>query len=1775
MSQTKEDWLRSGKNPIVEVGSSVAEEAAISAGAALATDLLFQTPPMRNTHPQLEGPLRVVVETTIVEMYDAQKALRDPSVLLGKFLDRYFEIVEIYQSTVILASTQKQALISAVLATETAAFAAADIGGMRGAKILRDALAYQQLAPISQAIGTDDEEAVNGILSVGLQALYAYYRGDRVLARQHAEKVRQLGNAGANIHPFSAITKPLDWAVTVINMGQDSPQIAAELFLGATSLANLYDSPSVEETGPKQILYSSLGEAEVYEKYEEVFTEAKVDRLVASVSPLNSPAVSAKFLLAMARVYGADIRKLDPTLSLAVAIQEEAMAFAKGLTQEEQLQIVILSSLKQLAFENGLTVEDIQLLNNGRNINQSEIHSFIPKFEDIDGTPGWILRPEHESVFHAFGYDLANIRKYTHGAGCEYVFRRTKEGWEFLNDGVNTGTFNYSDGVFAHTLLDIFPWILWGVGAEERRSFEERLRLAQENGLRSQIVERIKAVFSKDSSAVPSGVDSNACGSRPGEPDIVWRSDDPQSPDQPLDPNILFVQAVARYRDALSMEGQEQLAALADVRKRFDLIIENFPETRQAQAIQARSVPSVDFALLAVSEDATAASSFDIGVEAGLYSIDPALCSVTDTVGEAWGALFQSVSASSVSRGYERDCSLISVSSAGETVSVSAECSAEGLTEPETWTWRRTSQASFEEIEGRHSGKSYSLCASANPPTADAVVPAPAMSGKWGPSIVPDPSIDLGYRPCGDRADVRTCLEEKSLSKDAIDFSLATPMPGEMFAISFRELGAVDLVVASTPYAPYEAWFLVDGGPKIYEPEVTRGLSVAFVDAASQSMLRQFPGAQNFYSPIAAHRMLADGTQRFVLIETVTNQCRACDILGIAVTFLEVGPSTGGQLRRLPIGLSLDGPNNNAEISAGQLIGRPARLQAMLNSLGYDAGPMDGYPGPQTRTALMEFQVEHCLPPTGQPDPTTAQALMEANGFEAPCADSDIPEGISANAPLLAGIYVDDLALCMLEEIPSETVHFRQRIVRGTGIIWGQEVGCEMARTDIRDGITHFRGTCMEGDSAQQVQWRFDVLSNESFVDLDMLTSGSPVTPKTFSRCPADSPLRQAWSSWFGQDQLVTQGQMDQSKNEAFFEPARGSELWTVILDAVRPIAEEAYGAPVQFVVGTLRVGNDLADMGGTVQRPGGEAIDIAGTPAFQRGQIDFISGDPNLIDALLRRDGSGWKVIRHVLGPSEAWWLDDCATWGMLFPETCPTADLPEAATQTGVLPVTQLSENSPAAQNGQSKSVALSEFEALRSLIKFDGDKLRVDAEFDNCVITTYYFSGFGTLFDHLGGGFGYDAEVAIIDAKSIDLEKSIATPSRYVERVALTSVRGSAIDYLPIYESAMAGKTTRLDRREDFIQHFKENFLPRSRKLPSFMEWRSERQLDVLLIADDFVPDRQEINEAFFNVIRACQVEQTANTVPKAAAPEPAKSALAGGEQVEAVDDAVAAKPVIQFSDNSPATLNGQPMSVAVQTYRDPQALAILTKNGLIDASALPNPPRLASQDPAPTGIDRNVMDRPAALAMLRSEVFGGLYVEKVGSRTIRVREQDLSAFTEALITAIFSDDPRVREAQIDGLAPIREFGRSADFDSNFVEQLRFGLDYGQRFIGLWQSGTASLPNQVWRIMDVGVPTYQPHPKLDPNGTLIAQIGVADVSGIFVTGVTAEAQFTLKPLDDVRPALAEAARLKLRPVSMIEYPSGGSRKTSGFDLTSENATRTAYFRLYDDGWRLWNVR
>jgi Putative peptidoglycan binding domain len=53
-------------------------------------------------------------------------------------------------------------------------------------------------------------------------------------------------------------------------------------------------------------------------------------------------------------------------------------------------------------------------------------------------------------------------------------------------------------------------------------------------------------------------------------------------------------------------------------------------------------------------------------------------------------------------------------------------------------------------------------------------------------------------------------------------------------------------------------------------------------------------------------------------------------------------------------------------------------VQTILNALGYEAGPVDGLLGGDTRRAIQRFQRVNNLPPTGDPTPATTGALRQA-----------------------------------------------------------------------------------------------------------------------------------------------------------------------------------------------------------------------------------------------------------------------------------------------------------------------------------------------------------------------------------------------------------------------------------------------------------------------------------------------------------------------------------------------------------------------------------------------------------------------------------------------------------------------------------------------------------------------------------------------------------------------------------------------------------------------------
>ena len=351
----------------------------------------------------------------------------------------------------------------------------------------------------------------------------------------------------------------------------------------------------------------------------------------------------------------------------------------------------------------------------------------------------------------------------------------------------------------------------------------------------------------------------------------------------------------------------------------------------------------------------------------------------------------------------------------------------------------------------------------------------PAESKEWGPSIVPSPEIELGYIPCRDYTDVRICLTEKGLHEDAIDFAFAVGgrMVGEVFAMDFRETGKIDLAHVLFNGASPHVWpVLLNGDLQEHEVKGTSDLAATFRDSTSQRLLRRFPNAFSSTDFIQAHRILEDGTQRFVLIESVVDGCRACPILGSAITFLEIGPSTGGAVRRRPIGLSLVEPHERVDLSEKVLREQPDSLQAVLNANGYEAGEMDGYPGPQTRSALMAFQAEHCLSATGQLNQETAASLIGASGFDVPCMGQNPPDdGTLSSSPLpVSNVRLEDIDAPYVEECQPSKSPIKDEIV------------------DLLLGSRHMRGRFRDG---REWSYRFDPLDVEGIRYVQALTGRS------------------------------------------------------------------------------------------------------------------------------------------------------------------------------------------------------------------------------------------------------------------------------------------------------------------------------------------------------------------------------------------------------------------------------------------------------------------------------------------------------------------------------------------------------------------------------------------------------------------------------------------------------------------------------------------------------------
>ena len=124
----------------------------------------------------------------------------------------------------------------------------------------------------------------------------------------------------------------------------------------------------------------------------------------------------------------------------------------------------------------------------------------------------------------------------------------------------------------------------------------------------------------------------------------------------------------------------------------------------------------------------------------------------------------------------------------------------------------------------------------------------------------------------------------------------------------------------------------------------------------------------------------------------------------------------------------------------------------------------------------------------------------------------------------------------------------------------------------------------------------------------------------------------------------------------AWEEPKRGTRTRAALMEAIRPHAAWMLGAPIEFVVHDLRRDGDLAFASVWPQRPGGGAIDPAGTPGVRRGQLDAEFMDGIAMQVLYQKSGDTWVAVHWAIGAADVWysWTPICDIWRPVIAEAC-----------------------------------------------------------------------------------------------------------------------------------------------------------------------------------------------------------------------------------------------------------------------------------------------------------------------------------------------------------------------------------------------------------------------------------------------------------------------------------------------------------------------------------------
>lgn len=220
---------------------------------------------------------------------------------------------------------------------------------------------------------------------------------------------------------------------------------------------------------------------------------------------------------------------------------------------------------------------------------------------------------------------------------------------------------------------------------------------------------------------------------------------------------------------------------------------------------------------------------------------------------------------------------------------------------------------------------------------------AAVAEGTWGrtsfPSARPGPS-----RPAA-RATGAGLPGGRRAEGGALRFSLAVHalLKGPpVVAAGFRELGRVDVAVTGGEVLE---WVFLNGTPALQ--------AVGFPVADAEDAV---PGASAGPPEVIGTGPCRAGGQRFGAAVRLRDGCPGCDVVAMAMRFEDFGPDgRRAEVSEMRVA-RLDGLARPLRPSTLEIGNRPELMQFALLREGYDAGPVDGRPGPTTRRALMAFQ---------------------------------------------------------------------------------------------------------------------------------------------------------------------------------------------------------------------------------------------------------------------------------------------------------------------------------------------------------------------------------------------------------------------------------------------------------------------------------------------------------------------------------------------------------------------------------------------------------------------------------------------------------------------------------------------------------------------------------------------------------------------------------------------------------------------------------------------------